>query len=379
MSKARAIISKPNLFLKRHPQYQKALIATFIVVGGFILFFAINGSQLPNQVWLPTSNRYMPNDETIFNLPVKSETVITKYGRGIRYTTTADWSTEYKDSKPWTTIYEFRSSPLLKSSSCPNITNAETLLPSECKKIGTFHDQPVYTMHRSLPSGATECFVKLGQTFIFIKSGGDGGEGLDHINAFAEVPHDKVSSYLANNSKRVNAIKAKQQAQKEATDKNNALAYTRLDFTPAIPTNPPSDWQLNTNATNTHPNMINLDYTNSNKQYVSVHSGKLSNFIIGIQCGPSPGYSMENLACHKVTGTDYYEATLYDEQNDFVRYLYRPVGDCLVISQIFVYADGGKRPGFPVELARVQDIITSGAQPTDKTSLKDSTYHKLYY
>lgn len=372
-------------FLKGHSWYQKALIILFILVGTFILLFAITAGQLPSKIWLPDSNQYESDDEVKFNLPVKSETVTTKYGRALRYTTAINLSTEYKDVKPWATIYEFRSSSLLKSSSCPNITNAETLLPSECKKIGTFQDQPVYTMHRSLPSGATEYFVKLGQTFIFVKSGGDGGESLDYLHAFVEVPRDKVSSYLAHNNKRVDAVKAKQQTQKEATVKNNALAYTRLDFTPAIPTNLPSGWRLNTSPIQMdgpdadHPSMVNLDYTNSNKQFVSVHSGKLSNFIVDEQCGPSPGYSMENLTCYKVPGTDYYEAILYSKLNDFVRYLYRPVGDSLVISHIVVYAENNKRPDFPTDLAKIQDAITSSAQPTDKANLKDSTYYKLYY
>lgn len=334
-------------------------------------------SQLPDTVWLPDTSKYAAasDNQTLSALPVESETITTKYGRATRYT--------FSDN--WQTLYEFRSTLLLKSASCPNITSSETLLPSACKKIGTFQGQPVYTMHRSLPSGTTEYFVKLDQTFIYIKSSGDGSESLDYLNTFIRVPHDKVQAYLANNGRHVDAIKAKRQAEKEATEQKNAMAYTRLDFTPAIPTNLPSGWQLNTNPLQLdgpdadHPNMINLNYANSNKQYISVHSSKLSNFIVGVQCGPSPGYSMENLPCHKVPGTDYYEAIVYNNLNDFVRYLYRPVGDCLVISQIVVNATGDKRPDFPTELAKIQDAITLSAQPTDKTNLKGSTYYKLYY
>ena len=373
-----------KLFFKKHPLYQKVLVALFILGGIFVLFLAITAGRLPSKIWLPDSNQYKSDDEVTFNLPVKSETVLTKYGRGVRYTTTSP-SAEYKDVRPWATIYEFRASPLLRSSGCPNIMDSETLLPSECKKAGTFQDQPVYTMHRNLPSGATEYFVRLGQTFIFIKSGGDGGESLSYLNTFVRVSRAEVSSYLADNAKRVNAIKAKQQAQKEATDKNNALAYTRLDFTPAMPTNLPSGWRLNTNPIQLdgpdadHPSMISLDYTNSNKQFVSVHIGKLSNFSIGAQCGPSPGYSMENLTCYKVPGTDYYEAVLYDQGNDLVRYLYRPVGDSLVISQIVAYAKNDQPPAYPTDLAKIQDTITSSTQPADKNSLKGSTFYKLHY
>lgn len=374
MKKLRHIKSK-RLKYKQIFAYVGALL--FVTV----LLCLIFGWRLSNTIWLPDTAKYAnaSDDEVLFDLPIRGETVATKYGRANRYTSDDGWQT----------IYEFRSSPLLKSSSCPNILSAETLLSSECKEIGTFQNQSVYTIHRSLPSGTTEYFVKVGQTFIFIKSRGDGGESLDYLNTFVKVPRNKVSSYLSESSKRVNAVKAKQQAEKEATDKNKALAYTRLDFTPAIPTNLPSGWQLNTNvATNPiqldgpdadHPNMVNLEYTNNSKKFVSVHSGKLSNFVVGTQCGPSPGYLMENLACHKVPGTDYYEATLYGERNDFVRYLYRPVGDSLVISHIVIYADGGKPPGFPTELARIQDAITSSAEPTDKNTLKGSTYYKLYY
>jgi hypothetical protein len=367
---------------QKHPKFSLVIGCAALLTTAGVMTYLISEWRSSSVVWLPENAEYASasDDQLLFDVIVRSDNVITKYGQATRFTSTDNWQK----------IYEFHSSPLLKSSSCPNITNFETVLPSGCQKLGNFKGEPVYTIHRSLPSGATEYYVKLGATFVYIMSGGDGGQSLDYLKTFVSLSRDNVGSYLADNSKRVNAVKAKQQADQKTTNQNNDVAYTRLDFTPAIPKNLPSGWQLNKNtATNPvaldgpdadHPNMVNIDYTNSNnEQFVSLHVGKLSNFRITTQCGPSPGYSMEDLACHKVAGTDYYEATLYDERNDFVRYLYRPVGDSLVISQIVAYAEGDMRPNRPTELIKIQDAITLNAEPTDKSNLKGSSYYKLYY
>lgn len=378
MSKAQIDVGKLKLFFKRASRYRKIAIALLIFAGINMVLLVILFGRLPNAAWLPDATKYAASskDLLVFNTPVRSETVITRYGRAARYITHDD---------RLSTIYIFRSNPFLQASDCPNITNGETLLPSGCEKIGLFQAQPVYALNRSLPSGKTEYFVKLGQTFIFVKNGGDGGRDLAFLNSFVEVPKSKVAAYLADNRKRVEAAKAKQQAEQKALDTHNSFAYTRLDFTPAIPANLPDGWKLNESPIQidgpdaSHPTMVNLSYSKDKKQFVSVHSAKLSSFTIGTQCGPSPGYSMEKLPCYKVAGTDYYEAIVYSNYNDFSRYLYRPVGDSLVISHISVPNTDNKRPGFPFELATIQDVITLSARSTDKTTLKGSTYYRLYY
>lgn len=258
-------------------------------------------------------------------------------------------------------------------------------MPSKCEKTGEFQGKTVYSIGRSLPSGTIEYFVQLDGTFLFIRSRGDGGQDLGYLQSFLAMPRERTNGYLEANKKRVGEIQARQAAEKTATDNLNSLAYTKLDFTPAMPNSLPVGWQLNT-AHNTieidgtdadHPSLVTVDYTNGEKQFVMVHSGRLSDFRLGALCGPSPGYSMKYLACHKVN--DYYEAVLYDERNDFVRYLYYPVGDSLVISHIAVYSEDGNQPAWPADLTKIQEAITLSAQPLDKSTLKGSVYHKIYF
>ena len=122
-----------------------------------------------------------------------------------------------------------------------------------------------------------------------------------------------------------------------------------------------------------------MDYTNAQKQFVSIHVGKLSDFQLGSSCGPSPGYSMQNLPCTKLPNTNYYQAIVYDASNELLRYLYYPLGDSLVISSVTVYANGSVRPTMPTDLASAQTAITLNMHPVSTSAIKGSTYHKSYY
>jgi hypothetical protein len=348
-------------------------------IAGIALLYLFAVWHLPMTVWLPDARQYANVEDTqvLWDLPTKSTSVITPYGRAIRYSS----------AEKWQNLYEFTANPLLRASACPNIMHRESLSPSGCDRIGSFQGQSVYAMNRILPSGMTEYYVRLGHTFLYIQSGGDGGRSLRFIDTLKSLPRGQAKAYLANNDVRTGKIRDKQRAEQEATERHNASAYTRLDFTPALPSALPAGWQLTEakppiqldGPDADHPAMVNVGYIKSKTQYLGLHAGKLSNFQLGQACGPSPGYSMENLSCYKVSGTDYYEAVRYDDLNDFVRYLYRPVGDSLVISEIVVYAKDNQRPAWPTELAQAQDAITTSAQPIDKNSLKGSTYNRLYY
>lgn len=288
-------------FCGKHPR-----ISLVVVLLGALLFatttaYLLIGWRLPGIVWLPDAVKYSTasDDSALSDLPVKAENVLTRYGRATRYTSAGGWQV----------AYALRPNILLEASNCPNVANTETVSPSACEKLGTFQGQSVYTIHRSLPSAESEYYVKLGSVFMYIMSDDYGVQSLDYINTFSGLPRDKVKPYLDANNKRTRKIQAKQQAEKKATDHNNSLAYTRLDFTPAIPTKLPSGWKLNKDnpieidgPDANHPTMVNMDYTNtSNRLFVSLHIGKLSDFRLGQQCGPSPGYSMEDLACrHKL-------------------------------------------------------------------------------
>jgi len=359
----------------KHPKYTiiAASLASAILLAMFT-WLALTW-RMPTQ-WLPdaASFKNTSDQDVLFNAPIKSRTSITKYGKATQYTTDSEWGV----------IYEFQANPRLKASECPNVTSIESLLPSGCEKLGTFQGQPVYTMHRRLPSGSVEYFVQVDKTFIFVKAGGDGNESLDYLRTFVAIPHSSVKSYLTQNSKRVDAIKAKQKAEDEATKKKNAASYTKLNFMPALPAQLPNGWHRNGIFTidgpdADHPRLVTGEYRSGNDMFVQLYSGKLSDFKLDGQCGPTYGASAGYLACHKPIGEDYYESSWYDDASGFVRFLYRPVGDVLVVTEINIQPDPNKQFTYPTELAAVQDSITKSAQLTDKNSLKGSAYLKVFY
>jgi len=358
----------------KHPKYTiiAASLASAILLAMFT-WLALTW-RTPTQ-WLPdaASFKNTSDQDVLFNAPIKSRTSITKYGKATHYTTDVG-----------DVIYELQANPRLKASDCPNITNTESMLPSGCEKLGTFQGQPVYVMHRRMPSGSVEYFVQVDKTFIFVEGGGDGSESLDYLRTFVVVPHSSVKSYLSQNSKHVDAIKARQKAEDEATTKKNAASYMKLDYMPALPAQLPHGWHRGIFTTDgpdaDHPRLVSAEYESAaNDMFVHLYSGKLSDFTLDGQCGPTYGAFTEYLTCFKPTGADYYESSSYDSATSFTRFLYRPVGDVLVVSEINIQSDPHKQFTYPTELAAIQDSITKSAVQTDKNSLKDSTYSKVFY
>ncbi|HSX00545.1 MAG TPA: hypothetical protein VLH38_05930 [Patescibacteria group bacterium] len=348
-----------------------ALVTALAIAGA-------RGGSVPEQIWLPESAKQSSDQESVHKLPVASKTVTTKYGHALRFAST--------DSR--TTVYEFRSNSSLQPSKCPNISEIEEVLPSGCDTSDTFQGRPVYNISRRLPSGTVEYFVTVGNTFIFIKEGGDGDRNLVYLKTFTQLRSAQISGYIDANRVRIEHIQAAERAEKAATEKTNAQAYTKLDFTPAMPKTLPAGWRLNTQdpihidgPDANHPRLVNAEYINNTgvSSFVSFYAMKRAGFTLGTSCGPSPGNSMQTVYCHKPIGTNYYEASWYDGQNRLMRYLYYPVGDSVVITSIEVMPHGNAPAVYPTDLANAQTAITLNAVPTNVASLTGSVYKSVFY
>lgn len=379
---------KIKRFIHKHPRYSLIIYVAGVLIMGVLLFLAIANSRLPGEVWLPDSSKYTSDDGVIFGLPVKSNIVVTAYGSAVRYTTAIDRSLAFKDTQPATTIDEFKPNPRLQASKCPNISGTGPLLPSDCEKAGTLRGNPVYQIRRRLASSEVELFVKVDNTFIYIK-----GNDIDYAKSFVSFPRRGTGSYLAANNARAEQVIEKRLAQQAAAKYTNSLSYTYLNFTPALATTVPLGWTLEGNDPKNirldgpdaqHPKLVTTGYYVKQKNGqkgdgIMWSSGNLADFVVMGTCGPSPGYSMEKLPCNKVPGEDYYVSELYDERNDFVRYTYAPVGSSLVITSLVKDSGDGKPVPRPVDLINAQDLIAKSAKPIDKNSLKGSTYDRIFY
>lgn len=350
-------------------------IATLVAIVGVAAYLSVGKPQLPGTVWLPVGMERTGDQWEALRLPTKSDVVHTPYGKALRYTT----------HESWRTIYQFGASAQLDPSDCPNIMNMEELLPSGCDKLGAFRGSPVYSIARALPSGATEYFVRLGDTFVFVHAGGDGGRSLGYLRNFKSMGRNEAVAYLKTNTARVAELTAIQRDQKAAAAKKSAAAYTKLDFAPALPSVLPKGWhRVKTpiqvdGQTADRPSMVRTEYTNDKERFVSFYVLKLSEGRFGDTCGPTPTQGMEDKPCYVVPGTAMREAIITSEYKDTFRYVYHVVGDSLVISFIAEYANNGTPPSWPAELVAIQDAMTANAKPVAKEALKGSVYERLFY
>lgn len=366
-------------FRPRRTAFLAYIITVLLAIGATALLTNIDAGP-PNALWVPDNTKKLSDDKTVYSLPIYSKTIDTKFGSAVYY------ESDGGQDK----YYILRSGPKLKASDCPNITNIEPNLPSDCKKIGTFKNQPVYTMERRLSSFTAEYFIDVNGSFIHIVAGGGSFDNLDVANRLRPIQLSELQNYTSKNKTQVEQILAKRKAAEEARVRNENLAYTRLTFTPYLPTAVPANWNNSNNDPKKiyidgvdadHPALITTDYwLPENENFIiNWHVGKLSEFSLTTQCGPTPGFGMEALPCRKVPGKPYYEATGYGELNDFWRVLYYPIGDTLIITTIIVQSKDAKRPAWPTELARMQDSVTLSAQPVELSALKGSTYRGTFY
>ncbi|HTE57307.1 MAG TPA: hypothetical protein VK694_01065 [Verrucomicrobiae bacterium] len=376
-------------FAKRNPRYTQALRTLSWITLGLLLVAATFAIRLPSRVWLPDATHFSDDRSFMFGVPVQKQQVFTKYGRGLMYSS-AQTLVLHRDEPlgPWTIIVALPASPLLKASACPNIADITPYYPSACTQKGTLQGAPVYTISRRMPSTTDESFVTIGNTFLYIKAAG-GSSGQKYFDSFTEVTPGSDRLYLLPNARRVEQINSQSRIDKVTLSQKNAQAYSKLDFTPAIPQSLPPGWTINErlgppphmeidglNAD--HPSLINFSYQKNHEQSVTMHVGRLSDYqLMGPNCGPSPGNSMGYVACRKIG--PYYQAEFYNRLNDYVRYLYYPVGDSLVISHIHVMSKDRQPPARPTELIASQDAITLSAKPVDKNTLKGAGFDKTFY
>ncbi len=377
-------------FLGSHPFYSYAIyVLAVLAVGAFLVWIFLENAGLPGTVWLPDSSRYNSVYDVLDFLPVKAETLGTKYGKAVRYTSSVGYLTpsfEFKVDQPSVSIYEFRSSDDLKASACPNITDIEPVLPSGCDKAGTFEGNTVYKISRRLPSETVEYFVKMNDTFLYVRGG-----GLDYLRSFQPKARSAAKHYLSDNEKRAKQAAASRLADKNATDQADAAAYLKLNFTPALATNVPSGWTFDNKHVTidgpdiNHPKLVVTGYYKKEKsgqpgEGIDWFSGNLADFVVMGTCGPSPGDDMAYIPCTKVPATDRYVAVVRDQYQDYQRYEYQVVGNSLVITSLTVCTCGGKPAQVPSsELLQAQDQITASAKPVNKNTLKGSKYSRTYY
>lgn len=353
------------------------LFAAFVITGVLSLsLYDRVSSGVPGTVWLPDAAFAKTDDDVLFDLPTQSTVVTTPYGKAVVYTS----------SESWGVMYALRTSSKLRVSACPNIAKFETLLPSDCKRLGYFKDEPVYAINRSLPSGATEYFVELGGAFVLIKERGDGQQSLNYLNTFIPMLRSQAGDYLAKNSTRVAAIQAKRKAAQQTEDRKDAEAHKKLPYNPALPSTAIAGWEgearghTEIDGPNAeHPRMVRVYYDKGKDGYMEVFVMPLADARIGAVCGPTPTQGMKDLSCWKVPGTDMYEAIITGTHNDLFRYVYYPVGDSLVITFIAEYARNGQLPSWPAERVDLQNRFTASARPVDKSKLKGAIYSKLFY
>lgn len=377
-------------FLRNHPFYSyAAYVVVVLTVGASLLWIFLENAGLPGTVWLPDSSRYTSVDDALGFLPVKAETIATKYGKAVRYTSSVGYLTpsfEFKVDQPGVSIYEFRSNDALKASACPNITDIEPVLPSGCDKAGTFEGNAVYKISRRLPSERVEYYVKINGTFIYVSSG-----DMDYLRSFQPRARSAAKDYLAGNEKRAKQAAASRLADKNATDRADSAAYQKLNFTPALATNVPDGWSFDNRHVTidgpdvNHPKLVVTGYYKKDKkgqpsEGVDWFSGNLADFVVMGTCGPSFGDSMAYIPCTKVPGTDRYVAVVRDQYQDYQRFEYQVVGNSLVITSLTVCTCGGKPAQEPSpELLQAQDTITASAKPVGKDTLKGSKYLRTYY
>ena len=341
----------------------------------------------PTEVWLPKATSYSDDQQANFRLLVKTDTSRTEYGTARRFIST-DQTLEGDHQNPITTVYEFRANARLQPGKCPNITHIESVLPSDCSAIGTVQGQPIYGINRRLSSSAGEYFVQLDGTFIYVKSAVDGQLDASYLRQFQKRSLAQVATDVAANQQALQKIVSGYRANAAATKLKDQQAYTKLDFTPAMPQTLPPGWKLSNGAEdpvyidgpdNEHPKLVHLNYQNDKNQFVEVYVGKLSDYKLEHTCGPTPGQGMQHLACIPSADSDFYEAAQTLEDGAIARSLYFPVGDSLVISNILAPADNGKPAVWPTELANLQNQIVLSSKPVSKDTLKGHAFHSLQY
>jgi hypothetical protein len=366
-----------------YPRYWRALLvlgsATFV-----FLLLALFALRLPGDAWLPDAAQYPDNNSALFNLPIKRDTLFTRYGRAVRYQSAKEWVLHRSEPiGPFTTIYAFQANPLLRASDCPNITRIEPHDPSGCTTKATLRGQPIHTIHRRFASTTDESYVQIGNTFLYIVHT---DRPDSYFGTLKRMSTRTVDIYLATNATRMNAINTQVRAEKALQAKKSAAAYTKLNFRPAVPGALPTGWTLNTKnpaphmtldgPDADHPSLVNMSYRNG-QQSVRMHVGRLSDFALGPTCGPTPGHSMGYVACRRVGR--YYQSVFLTRYQDYVRYMYYPVGDSLVFTAIQVPAKDGQAPAHPTQLIAAQTALTLAARPVDKNTFRGVPFDQMYY
>lgn len=377
---------KIERFIHKHPRYSYGIYILGVLILGGVLFLALINMRLPGTVWLPDRTKYASDDAVIFALPVKSQVVSTSYGAAVRYTTAIDRSLDFKDVSPAATIDEYKPNPRLRASECPNISGITPVSPSDCEKKGTFHGNPIYEIHRRLPSEMAEDFVQVDGTFLYVR----GGDSY-YVQSFLSFSRHGTGSYLAANNKRAEQVIQKRLNQKAADERASEASYTHLNFTPALATTIPRGWTFDNKRVTidgpdaNHPKLVVTGYYKKEKngqlgEGVDWFSGNLADFVVMGTCGPSPGDDMAYIPCTKVPGTDRYVAVVRDQYQDYQRFEYQVVGNSLVITSLTVCTCGGKPAQVPSsDLLQAQDTITASAKPVSKDMLKGSKYLRTYY
>lgn len=355
------------------PSRKALTIAAAVLITALCVLVAATHIFTPPTIWLPAASAYTDDNDILYTLPNHSQSMMTKYGKASVFTTPA--GTQY---------YEFLANPLLDASSCPNIAGPDTLDPSGCRLQGSFHGNNVYEMDRDDASTLSERYVQLDHTFVYIVSNDYGMHGIDKLEPLG---HASLKQYLHQTDTITGAILAKQAQAKRAAQQQAANAYTKLLFTPALPSTLPSGWHMLTDIATPpvtldgpdvlHPLLLSSDYTNGHGLSVRFHAGALSAFHVGTTCGPTPGESMQDLPCTHVS-SGYWEAVGH-MTHVYVRYLYYPVGNCLVMSEVTAYAYGSQAPAPDPSLLAVQDQLTLGAKPVTTATLKNTAYDKVYF
>lgn len=337
-------------------------------IGGVALLLLatsmLRGGSL-HEVWLPKNDLsgQSPNDRiSLFESarPLRNW----RYGTGTLFRT----SDEFGDK-----IFEAPANQYgLNPSKCPNVFGErDEVDPSECTKTGTINGKNVYSIDRSLPSGITDTYTILGNTFVASTY------GIDNFNHYTL---DQAHTFVADNKKLAAAHNAKVQEAEDKQKKLEAQAYNNLSFTPALPTTIPTGWKAYYKADiygdgiPPVPRLVSVSYnsTNNDQQSIELIVGKLSDFKITATCGPTIYSGGHKLPCRLVPGTNYYEAT--EIGADYITHvLYEPLGDSLItISASNCCSD--KPRVVPREQLAAQTAIAKSLRPVSKNVFRNATY-----
>ena len=349
-----------------------------LVTGGFLGYYLYRSVPpfrgVVSKVWLPPSDAAkLRGDILALHTHAEAETH-GRFGKwmhiktGVRYNTPSMVQADAKGKG-------------LDPARCPNVLGVEEVVPSGCKKVGEVRGESVYAITRQLPSETTEAHVRLGGTYVVAFTGASDDSIAAYIRTLQGLSPRTASDVLNRNSVRVAAEKSDIKKRKDAVRHTESQAYRHLPFTPALPATLPAGWKQTAaiimGETPEKPEHIEISYAKNKKTYVTVYLLPRGDFASPNRCGPLLYGELTYVPCWPIPGEDYFKGEVYGDSYS-TRYLFRPIGNVLAVTDITVNSDAPDRVYAPDE-ADAQVAITKSLSASEASGVRTFKFGSTSY